>query len=76
MHFIFELTSMDLALHVDLLSVWIAGGSYMDSWHLPSLMGGANGAVVRHYVGVGRRLHSVPVLNGVIVMLYTVYMHN
>ena len=69
---------MDLALHVDLLSVWIVGGSQMNSWHLSSLVGGANGVVVLHYVGVGLRLHFVPVLNGVIVMLhvYTVYMYN
>ena len=48
---------MNLALHVDFLSVWILGGSEEDSWHLPSLFGGANGAVVRHYVGIGLRLH-------------------
>lgn len=67
---------MDLALHVDLLSVWIVGGSQVNSWHLSSLMGGANGGYIRHYVGVGLRLHFVPVLNGFIVMLYTVYMYN
>ena len=65
----FELTSMYLALHVDLLSVWIRGGSQKDSWHLPPLVGGANGRDVRHYVGIGFGLRSVPVLNGIIIML-------
>lgn len=60
---------MNLALHVDFLSVRIRGGSQEDSWHLPSLVGGANGGDVCHYVAVVICLHSVPVLNGIIVVL-------
>ena len=60
---------MNLALHVDFLSVWILGGSQKDGRHLPSLVGGANGGDVCHYIGVVLRLHFVPVLNGIIVML-------
>ena len=65
----FELTGVNLALHVDFLSVWILGGSQVDSWHLPSLVGGANGGDVFHYVGVLICLHFVPVLNSIIVVL-------
>ena len=60
---------MNLALHVDFLSVGVLGGCQQDSWHLPSLMGGANGGDVLHYVGIGLCLSFVPVLNGIVVML-------
>lgn len=68
----FELTGVNLALHVDLLSVWILGGGHKDSRHLPALVGGANGGDVAHYVGVVLRLLFVPVLNGIIVMLQSI----
>ncbi len=63
------LTCMDLALHVEPLSVGILGGSDVYSWHVPTLACLTNGVDVRHQVSMGLReslVEGLDVLIGVL----------